>query len=135
MYSYTSFLYVLVPDTAHISKFPREGFVTFVKSNAKALLTPTASKMQTRKRVLHPAGSYSRGYATYCLPPAAPLHLKSITCSLSYQSSQEYLYTLTGINELCIVPFFASSENNSPHHVIQLPLLSTLLPFSTYTFL
>jgi hypothetical protein len=80
MYAYTSFLSVIVPDTAHISKFPSEGFVTFVKSNAKALLTPAVSKMQTRKRVLRPAGSYSRGYATYCLPPAAPLHLNSTTC-------------------------------------------------------
>ena len=33
------------------------------------------------------------------------------------------------------MPSFASSENNSPHHVIQLPLLSALLPFSAYTFL
>jgi hypothetical protein len=54
MYESTSFLSVLVPDTAHISKFLWEGFVTFVKSNAKALLTPEVSKMQTRKRVLRP---------------------------------------------------------------------------------
>lgn len=45
------------------------------------------------------------------------------------------LYSLAGINELCIVPSFASSESNSPHHVIQLPLLSALPLFSTYTFL
>ena len=30
MYAYTSFLSVIVPDTAHISKFPREGFVISV---------------------------------------------------------------------------------------------------------
>jgi len=41
-----------VPDTARNSSFPWEGFVTFVKSNAKALLTASPSKMQTRKRVL-----------------------------------------------------------------------------------
>ena len=52
MYAYTSFLSVLVPDTAHISKFPREGFVTFVKSNAKALLTGTPIKNATCKQVL-----------------------------------------------------------------------------------
>ena len=36
----------------------RNIFVTFAKSNAKALLTPPASKMQTRRRVLRPAGGF-----------------------------------------------------------------------------
>jgi len=41
-----------VRDTARDNKFLWKGFVTFVKSNAKALLTGSPSKMQTRKRVL-----------------------------------------------------------------------------------
>ena len=50
------------------SKFLREVFVTFVKSNAKALLTASPSKMQTRKRVLRSSPEWLYGSAAYPLP-------------------------------------------------------------------
>jgi len=50
-----------VPDTARNSRFPWEGFVTFAKSNAKALLTASPSKMQTRKRVLRSSPEWLYG--------------------------------------------------------------------------
>jgi len=62
-----------VPDTARDSKFLRVGFVTFIKSNAKALLTASPSKMQTRKRVLRSSPEWLYGSASRIKLPCGSL--------------------------------------------------------------
>ena len=69
----------------------RNIFVTFAKSNAKALLTPPASKMQTRRRVLRPAGGF------FCLRQAVMSSLYSF-CTACYTVPPQFLYCL------CTVP-------------------------------
>jgi hypothetical protein len=110
MYESTSFLSVLVPDTAYISKFLWEGFVTFVKSNAKALLTPKVSKMHDPKRM----ASHSCGFCalqgaivadTRHIIYHQQLHfLRGLLLAYILPKQSKYLYTPAGINELCIIP-------------------------------
>ena len=61
-----SFICHISAGYRHRARFPRSGFVTFVESNAKALLTSTSpfrscrhQKCNLTSQVLRPAGSFS----------------------------------------------------------------------------
>ena len=61
---HTIFNYIIPNTFEGFCKFLWEGFVTFVKSNAKALLTASPSKIQTRKRILRSSPEWLYGSAS-----------------------------------------------------------------------
>ena len=105
-----------MPDTARDSKFLREGFVTFVKSNAKALLTASPSKMHDPKewQAILTGFALLAGVAVrLCEPDKAPLR--------ELMSRRYAAYHLPYTAPL--IPMPAHNENSSPHHAAPPPLL------------
>lgn len=90
-------------------RLSRHSFVTFVESNAKALLTGSLSKMQTCKQVLRPAGGElsigqlivlltEAAVSAALLPPFIRLHSTPqqykvyIFCNLASPKSANFIY-------------------------------------------
>lgn len=83
----------------------RNIFVTFAKSNAKALLTPPASKMQTRRRVLRPAGGF------FCLRQTVTSSLYSFSTAC-YTVPVPFLHSSSTAYDTVPVPFLHSQNSH-----------------------
>ena len=83
----------------------RNIFVTFAKSNVKALLTPPASKMQTRRRVLRPAGGF------FCLRQTVTSSLYSFSTAC-YTVPVPFLHSSSTAYDTVPVPFLHSQNSH-----------------------